>query len=132
MSENLDLVRSMFEAWGHGDIEGFLREHFEPTARLDLSENIFNPAVYEGYEEMARQRREVSHVWDVFEIEVEQLFERDDVVAAFTHEHGRGEASGVEVSRDTAFLIRLRNGKVREVRSYRDRDRAFADLGLEE
>ena len=129
-SANIDLVRTLFETWGSGDIEGFLREHFEPTARLDLSENVFNPAVYEGYEGMVRQRREIDDVWDVFEIEVERLFEGEEAVVAFTHEHGRGEGSGVEVSRNTAFLIRLRDGKVSEVRSYRDRNRALADLGL--
>jgi ketosteroid isomerase-like protein len=132
MSENLDLVRSIFQAWGRGDVERFLREHFEPTARLDLSANIFNPAVYEGYEGIARQRREVNDVWESFEVEVERLFEGEDAVVAFTHEHGRGEASGVEVDRHSAFLFRLRDGKVSEVRSYLDRDRALADLGLEE
>jgi ketosteroid isomerase-like protein len=130
VAANLDLVRSIFRAWTHGDIESVLRDYFEPTARLDLSENIFNPAVYEGYEAMARQRREVNDVWDQFEVEVERLFAREDAVVAFTHERGRGEASGVEVDRDTAFLFRLRDGKVTEVRGHRDRDQALADLGL--
>jgi ketosteroid isomerase-like protein len=130
VSTNRDLVRSIFQAWTHGDVENFLREHFEPTARLDLSENIFNPAVYVGYGEIARQRREVNDVWDQFEVEVERLFEREDAVVAFTHERGRGEASGVEVDRDSAFLFRLRDGKVTDVRGYLDRDRALADLGL--
>ena len=129
MSANLDLVRSIFQAWAHGDIERVLSEHFEPTVRLDLSENVFNPAVYVGYEEIVRQRREVNDVWEVFEIEVERLFEGDHAVVAFTHEHGRGGASGVEVDQDTAFLFRLRDGMVSEVRAYRDRDRALADLG---
>jgi ketosteroid isomerase-like protein len=127
---NLELIRAVLEAWGRGDIEEPLREHFEPTARLDLSENIFNSAVYEGYDDIARQRREVSEVWDHFKIEVEQFFEGKDVVVAHTHEHGRGKASGVEVDRDTAFLFRLHEGKISEVRSYRDRDRALADAGL--
>lgn len=120
----------MFEAWGRGDVEEPLREFFEPTVRLDLSEHIFNPAVYEGYDDIARQRREVRDVWDHFEIEVEQFFEGKDVVLAYTHERGRGKGSGVEVDRDTAFLFRLREGKISEVRNYRDRDRALADAGL--
>jgi ketosteroid isomerase-like protein len=127
---NLELIRAVFEAWGHGDVDQPLREHFEPTARLDLSENIFNSAVYEGYDDMARQRREVSDVWDHFEIEVEQFFEGKDVVVAYTHEHGRGKGSGVEVDRDTAFLFRLREGKISEVRNYRNRERALTDAGL--
>ena len=130
MSANLDLVRSIFNAWAQGDIETLLREHFQPTARLDLSELIFNPAVYEGYEEISRQRREVNEVWETFELEVEQLFEGEHAVVAFTHERGRG-VSGVDVDRRTAFLFRLADGKVSEVRVYLDRDRAVADLGLE-
>ena len=127
---NLEVIRAVFEAWGRGDIEGVFREHFEPSAHVDLSENVFNPAVYEGYEEVARQRREVGDVWEDFEIEVAQLFEGEDVVVAFTHEHGRGKASGVEVERDTAFVFRLREGKISEVCGYRDRERALAYAGL--
>jgi ketosteroid isomerase-like protein len=130
VSANLDLVRSIFQAWTHGDVENVLREHFEPTASLDVSDNTFNPAVYVGYEEIARQRRDVNDVWELFEIEVERLFEGKDMVVAFTHEHGRGKASGVEVDRDSAFLFRLRDGKVSGVRAYLDRDHALADLGL--
>jgi ketosteroid isomerase-like protein len=126
----LELIRAVFEAWGRGDVEEPFREHFEPTARLDLSEHIFNPAVYEGYDDIARQRRDVSDVWDHFQIEVEQFFEGKDVVVVYTHEHGRGKGSGVEVDRDTAFLFRLREGKICEVRGYRDRERALVDAGF--
>jgi ketosteroid isomerase-like protein len=132
MSENLDLVRSILQSWGEGDnVETVLHEHFEPSARLDLSELVFNPAVFEGYEEIARQRREVNDVWDTFGIEVEEFFDGEHAVVAFTHERGRG-VSGVDVDRRTAFLFRLADGKVSEVRVYLDRDRALADLGLAE
>jgi ketosteroid isomerase-like protein len=90
VSANLDLVRSVFNAWAQDDIETFLREHFQPTARLDLSELTFGPAVYDGYEEISRQRREVNDVWETFELDVEQLFEGEHAVVAFTHERGRG------------------------------------------
>jgi ketosteroid isomerase-like protein len=128
-SANLDVVRAVLKAWGQGDIETVLREHAQPSAQLDLSELTFNAAVYEGYEEIARQRREVNEVWEAFEVEVEQLFEGEHAVVAFTHERGRG-VSGVDVDRRTAFLFRLADGKVSEVRLYLDRDRALAELGL--
>ena len=87
--------------------------------------------MYEGYEEIAcAKQREVNEVWETFEVEVEQLFEGERAVVAFTHERGRG-VSGVDVDRRTAFLFRLADGKISEVRvCYRDRERALADLGL--
>ena len=51
--------------------------------------------------------------------------------------YGRGKASGVELSDGTrgrggANLFRLRDGVVVRLDAYFDRDRAFADLGLED
>jgi hypothetical protein len=48
---------------------------------------------------------------------------------SFTHERGR-HVSGVDVDRRTAFLLRLADGTVSEVRVCLDRDCALADLGL--
>jgi hypothetical protein len=50
---------------------------------------------------------------------------------------GRGKASGVEIGRTagrprSANVFELRGGKVTRLVSYFDRDRALADLGLNE
>jgi ketosteroid isomerase-like protein len=49
---------------------------------------------------------------------------------AFIRERARGRGSGIEIDRRTAFLCKLRAGKVSEIRLYLDRERALRDAGL--
>jgi hypothetical protein len=104
----------------------------DPALRLDLSERVFNPAVYEGYEGVMRWRADVGDVWDSYLSEPEEFFDGDEVVVVFTRERGRAKGSGIEVEQHpTALLCRLRSGRVSEIRLYHDRDRALRDAGLE-
>lgn len=105
----------------------------DPAVRLDLSERVFNPAVYDGYEGVMRWRADVGDVWDFYRSEPEELFGGDEVVVVFTRERGRAKGSGIEVDqRPTALLCRLRAGRVSEIRLYHDRERALRDAGLAE
>jgi ketosteroid isomerase-like protein len=105
-------------------------ELLDPDVRLDLSERVFNPDVYEGYDGIMRWRAEVADVWEYYRSEPEEFFEGDGVVVVFTHERARGKGSGVEVDRLTALLCRLRDGRVSEVRLYDERAQALRDAGL--
>jgi ketosteroid isomerase-like protein len=109
-----------------------IAERLDPNVRLDLSERVFNPVVYEGYDGLMRWRADIGDVWESYSTETEQFFDADEVVVAFTRERGRGRSSGVEVDRRIAFLCRLRAGRVSEIRLYRDRERALRDAGLQE
>ena len=101
------------------------------TVRLDLSERVFNPDIYEGYDGIMRWRAEVGEVWESYRSEPEDFFDGDDVVVVFTRERGRAKGSGIEVDQHpTALLFRLRAGRVSEIRLYHDRKRALQDAGL--
>lgn len=107
-------------------------ELLDPAVHLDLSERVFNPAVYDGYEGVMRWRADVGEVWESYRSEPEEFFDGDEVVVVFTRERGRARGSGIEVDqRPTALLCRLRAGRVSEIRLYHDRRRALRDAGLE-
>jgi ketosteroid isomerase-like protein len=126
--ENVDVVRRALSA-RRSEFE----EVLDPALRLDLSERVFNPAVYEGYEGIMRWRADVGDVWDSYRSEPEEFFDRDDVVVVFTRERGRAKGSGIEVDQHpTALLCRLRAGLVTEIRLYHDREQALRNAGLAE
>jgi ketosteroid isomerase-like protein len=124
---NVELVRRALTA-RRSEFE----EVLDPDVRLDLSERVFNPAVYEGYEGIMRWRAEVGDVWEFYLTEPEQFLDGDDVVVVLARERARGKGSGVEVDRATALLYRLSAGRVSEIRLYTDPARALRDAGLEE
>jgi hypothetical protein len=105
----------------------------DPAVRLDLSERVFNPAIYEGYEGVMRWRKDVSDIWASYRSEPEEFFDGGEAVVVFTREVGRARGSGIEVEqRPTALLCRLRAARVCEIRLYHDRERALRDVGLQE
>ena len=126
--ENVELVRRALSAR-----RSEFADLLDPGVRLDLSERVFNPAVYEGYDGIMRWRAEVGEVWESYRSEPEEFFDGDEVVVVFTRERGRAKGSGIEVDQHpTALLCRLRAGRVSEIRLYHDRERALRDAGLAE
>jgi hypothetical protein len=53
-------------------------------------------------------------------------------VLVFVRSHGRGRTSRTVVDQRAANVFEIRHGKVVKLAVYNDRDRALADLGLEE
>jgi ketosteroid isomerase-like protein len=124
--ENVELVRRALMARRSEFVE-----LLDPGVRLDLSERVFNPAVYEGYEGVMRWRADIGDVWESYRSEPEEFFAGDEVVVVFTRERGRARGSGIEVDQHpTALLCRLRAGRVSEIRLYHDREQALRDARL--
>ena len=107
-------------------------ELLDPDVRLDLSERVFNPGVFDGYDGIMRWRAEIGEVWESYRSEPEEFLDDGDVVVVFTHEYGRGKGSGLEVEQRLALLCRLSGDRVSEIRLYRDREQALSDSGLVE
>jgi ketosteroid isomerase-like protein len=133
MSENLDLVRSIYAAWERGD--------YSSTAWADAEiEIVFadgpSPGTFQGLAGVTRGFRDFVGAWDEWHSEAEGYRELDDQrVLAFVRFSGRGKRSGMRLEAlhaKGASVFHLRDGKVTRQVFYLDRDRALADLGLKE
>jgi ketosteroid isomerase-like protein len=133
MSENLDLVRSLYAAWEHGDYSS--NEWADPAIEFVNADGP-NPGRWTGVLGMADGWRDFLSAWEGFRLEVDEYRELDDDnVLALVRQRGRGRTSRVELEEmqtHAAALFRIRGGKVRALVYYWDRDRALADLGLTE
>ena len=133
MSENLDLVRSIYADWERGD---FSKAEW---ARTDIEwVDAYGPAPLgsaTGLDGISANLRQWVTAWEYFRIEADEFIELDaDSVLALVRYSGRGKMSGVEIGErpsKTAAVFHLRDGKVTRYVVYGDRDRALADLGLE-
>jgi len=133
VSANLDLVRSVYADWERGDLTR--TDWADPEIEF-VSVDGLTPASVEGLKATSEQWREVLADWADFRAEGEEYRELDDERALGLHRLiGRGRTSGVEVGPTGAkgtCLFRVVNGKVTMPSLYWVRDRALADLGLEE
>jgi ketosteroid isomerase-like protein len=133
VSENLDLVRSIFADWERADYTSVEWAHPEiEYVHVDGPA----PGNWRGISELAGAWRDFLSAWEEFRPDAYEYREIDDErVLVLFHVSGRGKASGLEVEQmqtQGAELFHVRGDKVTRLVHYWDRDRALADLGLEE
>jgi ketosteroid isomerase-like protein len=130
MSENLDLVRSIYAAIGHGDFGSADWAHPEiEYVRADG----FEPDSLIGRDGLIAAMRSLFGALEGFRIEAEDYRELDaERVLVLTNASARGKASGLAVGQKGAEVFEIQAGKVTRIVTYIDRANALADLGLEE
>jgi len=133
MSANLDLVRSIFSTWERGDFSSV--EWADPEMEFVTADGT-EPGSWAGLAELAEGMRDWLSAWKDARAGADEYRELDNErVLALVQFSGRGKTSGLELGRLSpkgAFLFNVREGKVTRIVRYLDRNRALADLGLEE
>jgi len=133
MSENLDLVRSIYADWERGKFASV--EWADPEIEWVM---IGGPATgsRSGLAGMAEGWLDFLSAWEWYHVDVDEYRELDDErVFVLIRCSARGKASGLDTEQirtDSATLFHVRDGKVTQLAIYWERDRALADLGLEE
>jgi ketosteroid isomerase-like protein len=135
VSENLDLVRSIYAAWERGDYNS--NEWADPEIEFVIADGP-EPGHWFGLVEVAKGWRNFLSTWEDYRIEPAEYRSLDgERVLVVVRALGRGKSSGVELEesnrgRGGANLFRIRGGKVIRLDAYFDARRALADLGLAE
>ncbi|MHB8233705.1 MAG: nuclear transport factor 2 family protein [Solirubrobacteraceae bacterium] len=131
MSENLDLVRSIFADWERGD---FSNAGWADSAIEYVHADGPDPGAWTGLAEMANAFRSWLSAWQDYTVELGECRELDDErVIVLYGRSGRGKNSGMQLGQmyaRGAILFQLNDGRVTRLIHYLDRDRALADLGL--
>jgi ketosteroid isomerase-like protein len=127
-SANLDLVRSLYATWNHGDFGSV--EWADPHIEFVIVGGP-DPGSWTGVDGMAEGWRQWLIAWDSYNVEADEYRELDrERVIVFGRMRGRGKTSGVDVETEFANVLHLRDGKVMRLCLYSKRERALADLGL--
>jgi ketosteroid isomerase-like protein len=130
-SANLNLVRSIYAAWEHGNFNSVEWAH--PEIDYVFADGP-DPGSKAGLPGMAEGWRGWASAWEEFRVEADEYRELDDErVLVLVHYGGRGKTSGAdlgEMKAKAANLFHVRGGKVIRYVVWFDRERAFADLGL--
>ena len=133
MSENLDLVRSIYSAQERGDWSS--ADWADPEIEFVFADGP-SPGIWVGVGAMGEVWRDYLSALEDYRVEVEEYRELDgERVLVLIHRQGRGKTSGLELGQmqtKNAVLFHVRDGKVTRFVVYWDRDRALADFGLEE
>jgi len=131
MSENLDLVRSIYADWERGDYFSSVA-WAHPEIELVFADGP-DPGTSIGIGAAIERWREQLGPWEQFGIEATEYRELDDERALVLNRlRGRGTTTGVEVDTEGGNVFHIRDGKVTRLVLYWDRDRALAAAGPDE
>lgn len=129
--ELVALVREALTRWNERSAltEEAFAEFMAPDSVLDMSTNVFNPAVYEGFEGFRRFQDQVGEAWADFRMEPDEGFARGDVVVVLVRAVGTGRGSGVEIDQPVAVVARVRDGRIVRLGVQTDREAALRLVG---
>ena len=133
MSENLDLVRSLFADLERGDFDRVFQSASEwahPEFEWIIADGP-TAGSFKGVVGAEESFYGMLEAWDELRFEAEEYRELDgERVLVLDRRRARGKGSGVETRTKAAGVVHFRDGKVTRLVMYWDRDRALADLGL--
>jgi ketosteroid isomerase-like protein len=133
MSENLDLVHSIYAAWERGDFDSV--EWMHPEIEYVFADGPA-PGRCTGLDGTLESFRDFLSGFDGVRFAADEYRELDrERVLVLCHGVGRGKTSGLELGQmrtHGANLFHLCAGKVSRLVVYFDRERALAELVLKE
>jgi ketosteroid isomerase-like protein len=133
MSENLELVRSIYARWQRGD---FATADWAHPAIEFVIVGGPDPGSWRGVDGMAEGWYRFLEAWEDFHVMPDQHRELDDErVLVLIRRSGRGKASRMDLEgmhSKAADLFSICDGMVMSLVHYWDREQALADLGLAE
>jgi ketosteroid isomerase-like protein len=133
MSQNLDLVRSLFAAWQQSDWSPI--EWADPQIEFVLADGP-DPRTMKGLPAMAAFWREFLTAWTGYGVQADEIRELSaERVFVVLQAVGRGRTSGVELGQTDkkgANVFHISAGKVTRLVIYFDHAHALDDLGLAE
>ena len=129
--ENVQVIREGYDAFNRGNTEGVVAT-LDPDIEWwpAADEPITQPyRGHEGYRSLVAEIRD--YVPDL-QAEIEEVFAVADRVVTCVRFWGRGRDSGVPVEIRETNVARFRDGKIVEVREYREKAEALEAVGLAE
>jgi ketosteroid isomerase-like protein len=127
--ENVEIARRAARAFVQRDLEGWV-ELFDPRAELLLPRNLLEGGSYRGHEGIRRAFADAYEMWDEFRVDFESVQTSDDQVLFLGRATNAGKGDAPTVEYESAWLFRLRAGKIVYFRPFQSHREAVEAAGL--
>jgi ketosteroid isomerase-like protein len=123
-SENVEVVRRLFELYASGGVEAALQVMDEQLVIVIPPELSAEPDTYEGHEGARRYFAGFAGMLEDVRYEAFELTPEGDHVLAHARLAGRGVSSGLEVELETVVVHTVVDGKITRIVPYTDLESA--------
>jgi ketosteroid isomerase-like protein len=139
--ENVDLVRRWYlspldfvtdAADDSAFVDRAFREYLDEQFETQVPGVSGGERVFRGREGVRQLLAIIRDAWSEWRWEPERVVDAGDQVLVLVQVVGRGRVSGVPIKREDGHVVTVLNGRIRSVRTYRDRHDALEAVGLRE
>ena len=123
---DVEALQRGYEALNRGDLSVVL-DLIDPDIEWHQPDPSPDAGTHTGRDSFERFLRSWMDSFDGFNVEPEQVFERDDKLIAVVHQSGRGRASGVQVDARLAHIWTVKDGRAIRWEAVAQVDDAFGD-----
>ena len=132
--ENVEIARRVLDAFNSGGVKGLV-DAFDPEIVWHTDPHVPEPGVYEGRDTVLAYLEGYIRAFGGLRFDIHDLRDLGEgrvfALTTFSGEPG-ASSSGRTQMLDWAFVANIRKGKVTQIRSFLDKDRALEAAGLSE
>jgi ketosteroid isomerase-like protein len=120
MSNNADIIRNVYDAFGKGDIPAVLGA-MDPQVEWREADGFPYAGTYVGPDAVLQGVfMRLGSEWDGFRAEPDEVLDAGDTVVGLGYYSGRYKATGKEFRAQFAHVFKLRDGKIVKFQQYTD------------
>ena len=120
MSNNTDIIRNVYDAFGKGDIPTVLGS-MDPNVEWREADGFPYAGTYVGPDAVLQGVfMRLGSEWDGFRAEPDEVLDAGDTVVGLGYYSGRYKATGKEFRAQFAHVFRLRDGKIVKFQQHTD------------
>ena|SRR5215831_8770882 len=130
--DNLEAFRRGIDASNRRDIDALVKE-LDPEIEWRSAMHTLiggEETVFRGHDGVRRLWRDVEEAFSELHFEADEMHDLGDRVLVIGRTRVRGKTSGAVTVTSISLVTEVRNGKAREVRTYRDPNEAREAAGL--
>jgi ketosteroid isomerase-like protein len=128
--ENVEIVRSAFEAYNRGDLAAVL-EAVDPSVVI-VQPLELGGSTQHGHAGVVEALGMWPEEWDDYETDLVRTIDAGEHVVVVARQRGRSRATGMELDARFSFLMTLREGKIASWRLFVHEHDALEAVGLSE
>jgi ketosteroid isomerase-like protein len=125
----IEVVRRAIEAWGRGDVEGFIAM-FAPDCEVTFRPDVPEPGPFHGPDQLRGWAEGFRQAWESQSLEILTSDASGDDVFVVLRLTSHGAGSGIDNVADFAFVFTVRDGLIARWRGFVEQDEARAAAGL--
>jgi uncharacterized protein len=128
--ENVEIVRSAFEAYKRGDLAAVL-EAVDPSVVV-VQPLELGGTTQHGHAGVVEAFGMWPEEWDDYDTDLVQTIDAGEDVVVVARQRGRSRETGMELDARFSFLMTLREGKIAQLRLFAHEHEALEAVGLSE